>query len=142
MKSTLVVAVLLATATAATAQQPASSFDRGHGLQAFQDPGLAAVTARCKTPPPLRAARPGAGTAATTEAPPAPTLPKPDAIPGVIAAGQSWKVVWSWEGNNADGPIAGDDGTMIFANNDASNVMQVDPATGLAKVLFSDTNTG
>jgi sugar lactone lactonase YvrE len=63
-------------------------------------------------------------------------------IPGVIAAGQTWKVVWSWEGNNVDGPIAGDNGTMIFANNDASNVMQVDPATGLGKILYSDTNTG
>ena len=142
MKSTLVAAVLLATATAATAQQPASSFDRGHGLQAFQDPGLAAVTARCKTPPPLRPARPGAGTAATTEAPPAPTLPKPDAIPGVIAAGQSWKVVWSWEGNNADGPIAGEGGSILFANNDAGNVMKLDPDTGLATVLFDKTNTG
>lgn len=35
---------------------------------------------------------------------------------------QTWKVVWSWEGNNADGIIAGDAGTMLFANNDASNV--------------------
>jgi gluconolactonase len=60
----------------------------------------------------------------------------------VIAAGQTWKVVWSWEGNNADGPIAGDDGTLLFANNDASNVMKLDPATGLATILYSDTNTG
>ena len=142
MKSTLVVAVLLATATAATAQQPASSFDRGHGLQAFQDPGLAAVTARCKTPPPARAARPGAGAAASMEAPPAPALPTPDAIPGVIAAGQSWKVVWAWEGNNADGPIAGEGGSILFANNDAGNVMKFDPATGLATILFDKTNTG
>jgi gluconolactonase len=60
----------------------------------------------------------------------------------VIAAGQTWKIVWSWEGNNADGPIAGDDGTLLYANQDASNVMQLDPATGLAKVLYTDTNTG
>jgi gluconolactonase len=60
----------------------------------------------------------------------------------VIAAGQTWKVVWSWEGNNADGLIAGDAGTILFANNDARNVMKVDPATGLATVLYSDTNTG
>jgi sugar lactone lactonase YvrE len=60
----------------------------------------------------------------------------------VIAAGQSWKVVWSWEGNNADGPIAGDNGTILFANNDASNVMKVDPATGLATLMFDKTNTG
>jgi gluconolactonase len=75
--------------------------------------------------------------------PPEPAAPAPSAeIPGVIAAGQSWKVVWSWEGNNADGIIAGDGGTMLFANNDASNVMKLDPATGLATILFSNTNTG
>jgi len=51
-------------------------------------------------------------------------------------------VVWSWEGNNVDGPIASDNGTVMFANNDASNVMQMDPATGLAKVVYKDTNTG
>ncbi len=50
--------------------------------------------------------------------------------------------MWSWEGNNADGPIAGDDGSLLFANNDASNVMKLDPATGLATVLFEKTNTG
>jgi sugar lactone lactonase YvrE len=50
--------------------------------------------------------------------------------------------VWSWEGNNVDGPIAGDKGTVLFANNDASNVMQMDPATGLASILYSNTNTG
>ena len=71
-----------------------------------------------------------------------PALPAPGAIPGVIAAGQSWKVVWSWEGNNADGPIAGDNGSILFANNDASNVMKLDPGTGLATVLYENTNTG
>ena len=51
-------------------------------------------------------------------------------------------MVWSWEGNNVDGPIAGDNGTVLFANNDASNVMQLDPSTGLAKIVYRDTNTG
>jgi sugar lactone lactonase YvrE len=31
---------------------------------------------------------------------------------------------------------------VLFANNDASNVMQLDPSTGLAKVAYRDTNTG
>ena len=56
----------------------------------------------------------------------------------MLAAGQSWKVVWSWEGNNVDGPIAGNNGTVLFANNDASNVMQMDPSTGLAKIVYSE----
>jgi gluconolactonase len=50
--------------------------------------------------------------------------------------------VWSWEGNNADGIIAGDDGSMLFANNDASNVMKLDPTSGLATIVHRDTNTG
>jgi gluconolactonase len=142
MKTRLTAAFSLIIAGAASAQQPSSAFDRGHGLQAFQDPGLAAITARCKTPPPARPARRGTDTAAISEAPPAPALPRPAAIPGVIAAGQSWKVVWAWEGNNADGPIAGNDGSILFANNDAGNVMKLDPTTGLASILFDKTNTG
>jgi len=142
MKSMLAISVLLGISVTAAAQQPSSAFDRGHGLQAFQDPGLAAVTAQCKTPPPVRPARGGAATAANSAAPPDPALPRPDAIPGIIAAGQSWKVVWAWEGNNADGPIAGPGGSILFANNDAGNVMQLDPATGLARIVFDKTNTG
>lgn len=142
MKTTLAAAAALLFSVAAAAQQPSSAFDRGHSLQAFQDPALAAVTARCKTPPPVRPARGGGAAAASTEAPPAPALPAPDAIPGILAPGQSWRVVWAWEGNNADGPIAGPDGSILFANNDASNVMKLDPATGLATILFDRTNTG
>jgi gluconolactonase len=142
MNSTLTAAVLLGIATTSFAQQPSSAFDRGHGLQAFQEPGLAAITAKCKTSPAVRAPRGATATAENSAAPPAPALPKPDAIPGVLAAGQAWKVVWAWEGNNADGPIAGPHGSILFANNDAGNVMQLDPATGLATILFDKTNTG
>jgi gluconolactonase len=60
----------------------------------------------------------------------------------VIAAGQTWKTVWSWEGNNADGIVAVDNGTVQFANNDASNVMWLNPETGDAVVMHRDTNTG
>jgi gluconolactonase len=62
-------------------------------------------------------------------------------IPGVLEARQSWKVVWSWEGNNVDGPIAADNGAILFADNDAGNVMQFDPATGLAKIAYDNINT-
>ncbi|MEP7366900.1 MAG: SMP-30/gluconolactonase/LRE family protein [Acidobacteriota bacterium] len=141
MKSTLAVALLICGAAIAVAQKPSASFDRGHSLQGWQNPDFAAVTAKCKTPPkPFSIGAPASS--ASTVPPPAPTLPKPAAIPGILAAGQSWKVVWSWEGNNADGPIAADNGTILFANNDASNVMKLDPATGLATVVFDKTNTG
>jgi gluconolactonase len=145
MKPACALAILLCCALATvSAQSPSSSFDRGHSQQAWQNSGMSAVLARCKSP-----AKPfsiGGGQPAPANAsapPPAPALPGPSAaIPGVIAAGQAWKVVWSWEGNNADGLIAGNDGTVLFANNDASNVMKLDPATGLATVVFKDTNTG
>ena len=60
----------------------------------------------------------------------------------MVAAGQNWKVVWQWEGNNADGLIGERNGTLLFANNDASNVMRLDPTTGLASIVHADTNTG
>lgn len=131
----------LAMAAGAATPQPSSAFDRGQSLQAGQHPGLADVTAKCRNPPAPRGVRGGAS-AGNSAAPPAPALPPTAAIPGVLAGGQGWKVIWSWEGNNADGLIAGDDGSLIFANNDASNVMRLDPATGLATILFDRTNTG
>ncbi|MGD8339898.1 MAG: SMP-30/gluconolactonase/LRE family protein [Gammaproteobacteria bacterium] len=125
----------------AVAQSPSSAFDRGASLQTWQDPGHAALVASCRTPPaPFGIG--GGQSGGASEPPPAPTAEPSTAIAGVIEAGQEWEVVWAWEGNNADGPIAGPDGTMLFANNDASNVMQLDPETGLATVVHSDTNTG
>jgi gluconolactonase len=141
MKTTIALAVALGCAAAtASAQSPSSAFDRGHSLQSWQDPGYAALVAECRNPP--RAFSIGGGQSADAAPPPAPALPTSTEIPGVIAAGQTWKVVWSWEGNNADGIIAADDGTMLWANNDASNVMRLDPETGLATVIYDDANTG
>ncbi len=136
----IVLGVLPVLAMPSYAQSPASSFDRGNSLQAWQAPGLDAVVARCASP-----AAPfsiGAAAAQDPGPPPEPDIPVAEAIPGIIADGQTWSVVWSWEGNNADGLIAGDDGKLIFANNDASNVMELDPDTGLARIIHSDTNTG
>src|SRR5687767_14964958 len=127
--------------SAAAAQSPSSTFARGNSQQSWQNPGLAAVLEKCsKKPQAFRIS--GDGDASTAVAPPPPALPTPTAIPGVIAANQGWKVVWSWEGNNADGPIAGDDTKILFANQDASNVMELDTATGLAKIIHDNTNTG
>ncbi len=138
--------------SAQSPSSPSSSFPRGNSLQSWQNPGIKNVLAKCGNPP-KPFAIPGADQAANSnaellkKAPPDPVLPATSAISGVLAAGQSWKVVWSWEGNNVDGPIAGDNGgtlsnTVLFANNDASNVMQMDPATGLARIVYRDTNTG
>ena len=145
MKIVVGLVVLAAFASqAAIAQNPSSAFDRGNSLQAWQDPDLPEVLAECRIPPAPFSI--GGGQAAATDAaaePPEPEAPPPStAIPGIIAAGQTWTVVWSWEGNNADGIIPGDGGTLLFANNDAGNVMRLDPATGFATVLYTETNTG
>jgi gluconolactonase len=142
MRTALILAALVGCAVAGVlAQEPASKFARGNSQQSWQNPGLKDVLAKCKTlPKPFgipvaQSPKPGP--------PPEPAAaPASTAIPGVIAAGHTWKVVWQWEGNNADGIIAGDNGTMLFANNDASNVMRLDPATGMATVIHTDTNTG
>jgi gluconolactonase len=140
-KPAIALAAIFGCAVAVVAAQgPASSFPRGSSQQSWQNAGLKNVLAKCKTPP-----KPfGIPIAQNANAaPPEPAAPPAStAIPGVIAAGQNWKVVWQWEGNNADGLIAGPDGTLLFANNDASNVMKLDPATGLATVIHKDTNTG
>ncbi len=141
MKNSITLAVTLGLACNAFAQAPATSFDRGNGLQVWQHADYAATLAQCQTPPaPFRIG--GDGDASTTEAPPPPALPVAAAIPGIVAGGAQWRLVWAWEGNNADGPIAMDNGSMLIANQDASNVMELDPATSLARIIHDDTNTG
>src|SRR5262249_34679155 len=123
------------------AQGPPSSFERGNALQSWQDPGIKKVLAKCKTSP-KPFGIPISQDPNTKKAPPDPVLPATSAIPRVLAAGQKWKVVWSWEGNNVDGPIANEDGTVLFANNDANNVMMLDLGTGLAGIVHRSVNTG
>jgi gluconolactonase len=59
----------------------------------------------------------------------------------VIAAGQKWKVLWTDEGNNADGIVGTDDGSVLIGQNDKSDVVKVDK-NGKASVIYTDTNTG
>ncbi len=142
MKLVLILGLAAACARIAVAQQPSSAFDRGASLQAWQHADYADVVSRCANPPAAFSIGGGAANGPIVE-PVAPALPPAsEAIPGVIEAGRQWEVVWSWQGNNADGLIAGENGRLLFANNDASNVMQLDPATGLASILYDETNTG
>src|SRR6188474_37721 len=143
MRSRIALALLFGCAAAAalSAQSPSSGFPRGNSKQAWQEPGLPSVLAKCKTKPAPFGIPISKDPQPATPPPDPPVAPSP-AIPNVIAAGQSWKTVWDWQGNNADGPIAGDGGTLLFANNDASNVMRMDPKTGLATVIHKDVNTG
>ena len=140
-KNTVVAALGLALClggASASGQSLSATFDRGHGQQTWQNPGYAQLVSGCKTPP-----RPFGIPVSHDTTPPTLAFPPPStAIPGVIAAGRTWKTVWAWEGNNVDGPIAAANGAMLFANNDAGSVMRLDPATGRAKILYQANTAG
>jgi gluconolactonase len=149
MKMLLVVTLALVGALTAWAQgqgQPADP-TRTPGVQSGQDPKRDAfVAANCKVPPPSPATRgggPGGGARAGGAAPAAPALNEytVTAISGVIAAGQKWKTVWEDTGNNADGPVGMDDGSLWLAQNDKSTVVRIDK-DGKASVIYTDTFTG
>jgi sugar lactone lactonase YvrE len=61
-------------------------------------------------------------------------------IPGVIAAGQHWRVVWQDVGM-ADGIVAFDDGSVWLPAMDASEVLRID-RNGKTSVIYRDTYTG
>jgi sugar lactone lactonase YvrE len=122
---------------AAQQGQPADP-KRTPGVQGPADPNRAAfLAASCKNAPAPTAARGGGG------APAAPAFQDVASteIPGVIAAGQHWKVIWEDKGNNADGIVAFDDGSVWVAQNDKSDVVRVDK-DGKASVIYTDTYTG
>jgi gluconolactonase len=101
------------------------------------------VIAQCKTPPPARGGRGGAGGRGGGPAgpPPGPREYKVTEIPGVIAAGQQWKFIWQEAGNNGDGIVGANDGSLLVAQNDNSKVVKIEP-DGKASTVYSDTMTG
>jgi gluconolactonase len=115
----------------------------GASPQAAQDPGYQALIATCKTPPPARGGGPGraGGPPAPATFPPPPAEYSVTAIPGVIGAGQKWTKVFEVDGNNADGPIADQNGDMLIAQNHNSRVIRLDSA-GKVSTVYSDTHTG
>jgi sugar lactone lactonase YvrE len=148
------VAGMVAMVSLAQAPAPAAP-QTGPGVQAPADAKYQDwVMSKCKMPPAPRgggrgaAPTGGAGAAARGGAAPAtnPNEPPPHRayevkeIPGVIAAGQKWKSIWTGTGNNADGILAYKDG-ILAAQNTNSDVLMLDKN---AKVSFpyKDTNTG
>jgi gluconolactonase len=154
MKSVAAGIVILMSA-AVLAQAPAQTTYTPAHLQAPRDPGYAALIATCKTPPPQAAprgggapgggARPGGaapGGAAAGRAGGAPATPAEytvTEIPGVIAAGQRWKLEWQVDGNNADGILADTDGALLLAQNDNGAIVKL--VNGKVTTLFKDLNT-
>jgi len=144
----------------APAQQPAAPAapQTGPGVQAPSDAKYAEfVAAKCKTPPPARgagggnrgpaAAGPGgpggaaAGANAAAAGAPAHREYTVTAIPGVIAAGQTWKTIWTGTGNNADGILATKDGGILAAQNTDSAVLKIDKNNKVS-TPYKDTKTG
>jgi sugar lactone lactonase YvrE len=125
----------------------------GPGVQAAQDAREPEVLAKCKNPPSPPAQGGAAGRAGGREGGGGgqgrgPAVGNPmaqeytvTAIPGVIAAGQRWKASWQGTGNNADGILGVDDGSVWIAQNDNSDIVKVDK-NGTATVVYKDTNTG
>jgi gluconolactonase len=127
-------------AGAALGEEAAPAPRQGPGVQAAQDAREPAVLALCKQALPAPAAppaRPPSG--GTLDAGPADY--QVGAIPGVVAAGARWKLVWTETGNNADGIIASSDGGLLVAQNDNSDVVKLD-RDGKASVVYRDTHTG
>jgi len=110
---------------------------QGPGVQAPSDARFPAlVAAKCKNPPAPRGAR-----GQSAEGPPAHREYTVTEIPGVIAAGQKWKSIWTGTGNNADGIIATKDGGILAAQNTNSAVMKIDKDNKVS-TPYKDTNTG
>jgi gluconolactonase len=59
-------------------------------------------------------------------------------IPGVIAAGARWEVVWQGT-DNADGIVGVNDGGLLFAQEQPNQVRKLDTA-GRVSVAFTDTH--
>jgi len=161
----MLAAVALAAVGAMTAfaQQQPRDPTRTPGVQAPADPNRAAfVMANCKNAAPAPAARGGGGAPAAGGGggrggapaaaggggrgggggaqPAQPTEYTVAAIPGVIAAGQRWKMLWTDSGNNADSPIGLQDGVLI-AQNDKSQILKVG-LNGVVTLVATDTYTG
>ena len=121
-----------------SAQASTAAPQSGPGVQALRDSRYPSyLAANCKNAPTPAPAQPPRAAAPA----PAHRDYKVAAIPGVIADGAKWKTIWTGTGNNADGPVATDDGGMLFAQNTDSKVMKLD-VNGKASFPYADTNTG
>lgn len=138
-KQMLMMALGVYGAMAVVSQGQAPAGRTGPGVQAAQDAKEPELLKTCKVPPPAPVGRgPGGGRGPAAAA--GPRDYKVTEIPGVIAAGQTWKEFWMVAGNNADGIIGTKDGGLLVAQNDKSNVIKLDK-DGKESVAYSGLNT-
>ena len=138
----MIVLGVLGVVVAFSQNPPPAGQRTGPGVQAPQDAKYADLIKTCKTPP-QQAGRGGGGGGkgggkATAAA--GPRDYKVTEIPGVIAAGQQVKEVWTVDGNNADGIIATKDGGILIAQNDNSTVLKLDK-NGKTSNVYTGLNT-
>ncbi len=136
----LIPLVLLFTATCSFAQNPALRFNAGSSLQSWQDPRVQDVLAECANPAQPMAIPFTRSDPTATDIQALDLNVVEEGINGIVAAGAEWELVWAWNGNNADGPIATEDGGLLFANNDASNVIRLNP-DGSSEIVYANLNT-
>jgi len=140
----MLTAALLVAQNAVPRLPPATPNPSGPSVQAPLDSNYAALIAACKTPPATPGGRgPGGGRGGARGAPPPQGIRDYAVtdIPGVIAAGTKWTFVWQQAGNNGDGIVGTDDGGLLLAQNDSSNVVKLDK-DGKPSVAYSGTHTG
>jgi gluconolactonase len=139
-----IVAALLVAQTAVPRLPPTTPNPSGPSVQAPRDSNYAALIATCRTPPATPGGRGPAGGrgAAPGAAPPQGIRDYAvTSIPHVIAAGRKWTFVWQQAGNNGDGIVGTDDGGLLLAQNDSSNVVKLD-RDGKPSVAYAGTHTG
>ncbi len=127
----------LCTATIAMAQIPANRAQpAGSGVQAGSDVRESLIRSLCKHPLPPPPPRPNFRPRQN-----GPFQYTVKEIPGVVAAGAHWKLIWVHNGNNADGIVGQPDGSILAAQNDESDVVRITP-DGQTTLVYRDTNTG
>lgn len=125
-------------AAPASAQLPVGRAQpAGSGVQAGSDVREGLVRSLCKHQEPPPPARRGAFRPRS----PGPFPYTVKEIPGVVAAGARWKLIWVHNGNNLDGIVGQPDGSILAAQNDLSDVVKITP-DGRTTVEYVDTNTG
>ncbi len=137
--STLGATFVLSHWSAAQPPPPAGK-TTGPGVQSGADSKEPEVLAGCKTPPPARGGGRGRGRGRGPAAPEGERTVTVTEIPGVIAAGSQWKVIWEADGNNADGIVGTKDGGLLIAQNNNSDIIKLDK-NGKASVAYKDLNT-
>ena len=146
MKSAGILTIALGALSVSAVLSQEKQTRTGPGVQAPQDARYQDLIATCKAPPAPGGGKgggkgaPGKG-GGQAKAPAAPQDVTVTEIPGVIAAGQQWKEVWQVDGNNADGIIGTNDGGLLIAQNDNSNVIKLD-RNGKDSIAYRGTNTG